>query len=95
MAQQLRNRVQDIDPDCMKEVCEQIADIKRVVNETKKRLTKEQKEAVRAYRHSMLERIQAVDEKHQAKEKGQLTSRIKFMSSVFEEWDAIASDTFK
>ena len=67
---------------CMK-VCEQIADIKRVVNE--KQLTKEEKEAVRAYRHSMLQRIQAVDEKHLEKE-GIYVPRIRFTSDVFEKW---------
>jgi len=62
MSEQLRNRVLHMSPEYMKEVCEQIAEIKRVVKETKKQLTKEERQAVRAYRHSMLERIQAVDE---------------------------------
>jgi len=74
----------------MKEVCEQIAEIKRVVRETKKRLTKEEKQAVRAYRHSMLERIQAVDEMHQEKESGVHIPRIKFTSDVFVKWIEIA-----
>jgi hypothetical protein len=74
----------------MKEVCEQIAEIRRVVKKTKKQLTKEEKEAVRAYRHSMLERIQAVDEMHQEKEKGVPIPRLKFTSDVFVKWIEIA-----
>ena len=52
----------------MKEVCDQIAEIKRVITETKKHLTKEEREEVRVYRHSMMQRIQAVNEKHLEKE---------------------------
>ena len=73
----------------MKQVCEQIAEIKRVVTETKKQLTKEQRAEVRAYRHSMLQRIQAVDEKHLEKE-GVYVPRIRFTSDVFEKWYEIA-----
>ena len=67
----------------MQGVCKQIADIKRIVNE--KQLTKEEREAVRAYRHSMLERIQAVNEKHLEKE-GIYVPRIRFNSDVFEKF---------
>lgn len=67
----------------MKQVCEQLANIKRIVNE--KPLSKEEREAVRAYRHSMLQRIQAVDEKHLEKE-GIYVPRIRFTSDVFEKW---------
>jgi predicted nucleotidyltransferase len=74
----------------MKEVCEQIAEIKRVVRETKKKLTKEEKQAVRAYRHSMLERIQAADE-HKEKESGIHIPRLKFTSDVFAKWKEIAN----
>lgn len=73
----------------MKEVCEQIAEIKRVIKETKKQLTKEQRAEVRAYRHSMMERIQAVNEKHLEKE-GIYVPRIRFTSDVFEKWCDIA-----
>jgi len=52
----------------MKEVCDQIAEIKRVMMETKKRLTKEELKDIQTYRHSMLQRIQAVNEKHLEKE---------------------------
>ena len=69
--------------DNMKQVCEQLANIKRVVNE--KPLSKEEREAVRADRHSMLQRIQAVDEKHLEKE-GVYVPRIRFTSDVFEKW---------
>ena len=75
--------------DNMKHVCEQIAEIKRVVAETKKKLTKEQRAEVRAYRHSMLERIQAADEKHLEQE-GVYVPRIRFTSDVFEKWCEIA-----
>jgi hypothetical protein len=75
--------------DNMKQVCDQIAEIKRVVTETKKKLTKEQRAEVRAYRHSMLERIQATDEKHLEKE-GVYVPRIRFTSDVFEKWCVIA-----
>lgn len=74
----------------MKGICEQIAEIKRVVNETKKKLTKEERAAVRAYRHSMLERIQAADELHQERESGVYIPRIKFTSDVFVKWYEIA-----
>ena len=76
--------------DNMKQVCEQIAEIKRVVTETKKKLTKEERDAVRAYRHSMMERIQAADEKHLEKE-GVYVPRIRFASDVFEKWREIAN----
>ena len=75
--------------DNMKQVCEQIAEIKRVVAETKKKLTKEQRAEVRAYRNSMLERIQAADEKHLEQEGGHV-SRIRFNSDVFEKWREMA-----
>ena len=71
----------------MKEVCEQIAEINRVIKETKKQLTKEQRAEVRAYRHSMMERIQAANEKHLEKE-GIYIPRIRF--DVFEKWCDIA-----
>lgn len=74
----------------MKEVCDQIAEIKRIVKETKKQLTKEQRAEVRAYRHSMLERIQAVDEKHLEKE-GIYVPRIRFTSDVFKKCHEIAN----
>jgi len=90
MAEQLRHRVLHMNPEYMKDVCEQIAEIKRVVKETKKHLTKEEKQAVCAYRHSMLERIQAADEMHQAKELGEHIPRIKFTSDVFVKWFEIA-----
>ena len=90
MAEQLRHRVLHMDPEYMKEVCEQIAEIKRVVRETKKKLTKEEKQAVRAYRHSMLERIQAADEHHKEKESGIHIPRLKFTTDVFVKWIEIA-----
>jgi len=90
MAEQLRTRVLHMDPEYMKEVCEQIAEIKRVVRETKKQLTKEERQAVRAYRHSMLERIQASDEYHREIESGKHIPRIKFTSDVFVKWFEIA-----
>ena len=74
----------------MKEVCEQIAEIKRVITETKKQLSKEERQAVKAYRHSMLERIQAVDEKHLEKE-GVYVPRIRFTSDVFKKCHDIAN----
>ena len=74
----------------MKDVCEQIAEIKRVVKETKKQLTKEERQAVRVYRHSMLERIQAVDEHHKEKETGIYLPRLRFTSDVFAKWEEIA-----
>jgi hypothetical protein len=40
----------------MKEVCAQIAEIRRVIKETKKQLTKEQRQAVREYRRDVLGR---------------------------------------
>ena len=91
MAEQLRNRVLHMNPEYMKEVCEQIAEIKRVVSETKKKLTKEEREAIRAYRHSMLERIQAADEHHKEKESGIYTPRLRFTSDVFAKWNEIAN----
>ena len=74
----------------MKEVCEQIAEIKRVIKETKKQLTKEQRAEVRAYRHSMMERIQAANEKHLEKE-GIYVPRIRFTSDVFAKCHEIAN----
>ena len=76
--------------DNMKQVCEQIAEIKRVIKETKKQLTKEERQAVQAYRHSMLERIQAANEKHLEQE-GVYVPRIRFTSNVFEKWREIAN----
>lgn len=91
MATELRHQKSCVPPkDCMKEICEQIAKIKRVVKETKKQLTKEERQAVRAYRHSMLERIQAVDEMYTEMETGIYTPRLKFTSDVFAKWDVIA-----
>jgi uncharacterized protein YprB with RNaseH-like and TPR domain len=90
MAEELRNRVLHMSPEYMKEVCEQIAEIKRVVKESKKQLTKEERQAVRAYRHSMLERIQAVDEMYKEIETGIHTPRLKFTCDVFAKWDQIA-----
>jgi hypothetical protein len=92
MAQQLRNRVLPMSPEYMKDVCEHIAEIKRVVKETKKQLTKEEREAVRTYRHSMLERIQAVDEMYKEIESGIYTPRLKFTCDVFAKWDQIAKN---
>jgi sialic acid synthase SpsE len=74
----------------MKEVCNQIAEIKRVITETKKQLTKEEREAVRIYRHSMLQRIQAVNEKHLEKE-GIYVPRIRFTSDVFKKCNEISN----
>ena len=76
--------------DNMKQVCEQIAEIKRVIKETKKQLTKEERQAVQAYRHSMLERIQAANEKHLEQE-GVYVPRIRFTSNVFEKCREIAN----
>jgi hypothetical protein len=75
----------------MKNICDQIAEIKRVVKETKKKLTKEDREAVQAYRHSILERIQATNELHQEIETGIYVPRIKFTSDVFVRWKEIAN----
>ena len=77
----------------MKEVCDQIAEIKRVITETKKHLTKEEREEVRVYRHSMMQRIQAVNEKHLEKE-GVYVPRIRFTSDVFKKCNEI-SNKFK
>lgn len=74
----------------MKEVCNQIKEIKRVMTETKKQLTKEEREAVRVYRHSMIERIQAANEKHLEKE-GIYVPRIRFTSDVFAKCHEIAN----
>ena len=73
----------------MKAVCDQIAEIKRVVKESKKMLTKEQRAEVRAYRHSMTERIQATHELHLARESS--GKRITWAPTVFEEWHTIAN----
>ena len=90
MANVLRMQKSDVQhQESMKEVCEQIAEIKRVVRETKKQLTKEERQAVRAYRHSMLERIQAVDEMYKEIETG-YTPRLKFTCDVFAKCDQIA-----
>ena len=75
--------------DNMKQVCEQIAEIKRVIKETKKQLTKEERQAVQAYRHSMLERIQAAKEKQE--QEGVSVPRIRFTSNVFEKCREIAN----
>jgi hypothetical protein len=72
----------------MKEVCEQIGEIKRVVNESKKQLTKEQRKEVRAYRHAMMERIKATHELHLERES---TGRRVTWNNVFEEWKTIAN----
>ena len=92
MAEQLRHRVVHMNPEYMKEVCEQIAEIKRVVKETKKQLTKEERQAVRAYRHSMLERIQAADEMYNRIETGENIQRHKFKNATepFVKWLEIA-----
>lgn len=73
----------------MKEVCEQIAEIKRVVNEAKKRLTKEQKAEVRAYRHAIMERIQETHELHLEREMS--GKHLTWKPTVFEEWHTIAN----
>jgi hypothetical protein len=92
MAEQLRTRVQEVDADCMKGICEQIAEIKRVVSATKKKLTKEERAAVRAYRHNMLERIRATDEMYTAIESGETMTRPKFENATetFVKWLEIA-----
>jgi hypothetical protein len=74
---------------CMKEVCDQIAEIKRVVKASKKMLTKEQRAEVHAYRHSMMERIQATHELHLERESS--GKRITWAPTVFEEWHTIAN----
>ncbi len=88
----LRQRICDWDPEYMKEVCEQIAEIRRVVKETKKQLTKEERQEVRAYRHSMLERIKAADEMYNRIEMGENISRPKFKNApeTFVKWLEIA-----
>ena len=82
----------------MKEVCDQIAEIKRVFKETKKRLTKEEIQDIQTYRHSMIQRIQAVNEKHLEKE-GIYVPRLRFTSDVFKKCheisNTISSNKFK
>jgi len=75
----------------MKEVCNQIAEIKRVMMETKKRLTKEELQDIQTYRHSMLQRIQAVNEKHLEKE-GVYVPRLRFTSDVFKKCNEISNE---
>jgi len=75
----------------MKEVCNQIAEIKRVMMETKKRLTKEELQDIQTYRHSMLQRIQAVNEKHLEKE-GVYVPRLRFTSDVFKKCNKISNE---
>jgi uncharacterized protein YnzC (UPF0291/DUF896 family) len=77
----------------MKEVCDHIAEIKRVFKETKKRLTKEEIQDIQTYRHSMIQRIQAVNEKHLEKE-GIYVPRLRFTSDVFKKCHEI-SNKFK
>ena len=74
----------------MKEVCDQIAEIKRVITETKKQLTEKQRAEVREYRQSMIQRIQAVNEKHLEKE-GIYVPRLRFTSDVFKKCNEIAN----
>ena len=75
----------------MKEVCDQIAEIKRVMMETKKRLTKEELQDIQTYRRSMLQRIQAVNEKHLEKE-GIYVPRLRFTSDVFKKCQEISNE---
>jgi sialic acid synthase SpsE len=75
----------------MKEVCDQIAEIKRVMMETKKRLTKEELQDIQTYRNSMLQRIQAVNEKHLEKE-GIYVPRLRFTSDVFKKCHEISNE---
>jgi hypothetical protein len=75
----------------MKEVCNQIAEIKRVMMETKKRLTKEELQDIQTYRNSMLQRIQAVNEKHLEKE-GIYVPRLRFTSDVFKKCNEISNE---
>ena len=75
----------------MKEVCDQIAEIKRVMMETKKRLTKEELQDIQTYRNSMLQRIQAVNEKHLEKE-GIYVPRLRFTSDVFNKCNEISNE---
>lgn len=74
--------------ECMKDICEQIGEIKRVVNEAKKQLTKEEKAEVRAYRHAMMERIRATHELHLERE---VTGRhVTWKPTIFEKWNTIS-----
>jgi sialic acid synthase SpsE len=75
----------------MKEVCNQIAEIKRVIMETKKRLTKEELQDIQTYRQSMIQRIQAVNEKHLEKE-GIYVPRLRFTSDVFKKCNEISNE---
>jgi mevalonate kinase len=75
----------------MKEVCNQIAEIKRVIMETKKRLTKEDIQDIQTYHHSMLQRIQAVNEKHLEKE-GIYVPHLRFTSDVFKKCNEISNE---
>ena len=75
----------------MKEVCNQISEIKRVMMETKKRLTKEELQDIQTYRNSMLQRIQAVNEKHLEKE-GVYVPRLRFTSDVFKKCNEISNE---
>jgi len=72
----------------MKEVFAQLAEIKRVVKQAKKQLTKEERAEVRAYRHAMMERIKATHELHLERE---TTGRhVRWEPTVFEKWNTIA-----
>jgi uncharacterized protein YnzC (UPF0291/DUF896 family) len=75
----------------MKEVCDHIAEIKRVFKETKKRLTKEEIQDIQTYRQSMIQRIQAVNEKHLEKE-GIYVPRLRFTSDVFKKCNEISNE---
>jgi hypothetical protein len=75
----------------MKEVCNHLAEIKRVIKESNKQLTKEEREAIKAYRHKMLERIQAADEMHKEKELEKMPKcKSECKSEVFVKWKDIA-----
>lgn len=89
MATQLRSQKSCVPPEeTMKEVFAQLAAIKRVVRKAKKHLTEEEKAEVRAYRHAMMERIQATHEKHLERE---ITGRrVSWEPTVFEKWNTIA-----
>jgi len=72
----------------MKGVFAQLAEIKRVVRKAKKQLTEEEKAEVRAYRHAIMERIQATHELHLERE---MTGRhVSWKPTVFEKWNTIA-----
>ena len=86
---ELRYQKSYVSPEeCMKGICEHIGEIKRVVNEAKKQLTKEEKAEVRAYRHAMMERIQATHELHLEREAS--GRHVTWNPTVFEKWNTIS-----